>query len=126
YPVMDSLTLDFAIEGIRALRIGQRNGTDLVSISLSTTDAVGHKWGPGSREVHEQVLAVDRLLGRFLDSLGTLVPLDRVVISLTADHGVTEFPEAGTGGRLELGPQVRALNAWARSRGDTALHAATE
>jgi len=126
FPAMDSLTLDFAIEGIRALRIGQRNGTDLVSISLSTTDAVGHKWGPGSREVHEQVLAVDRLLGRFLDSLGTLVPLDRVVISLTADHGVTEFPEAGTGGRLELGPQVRALNAWARSRGDTSLHAATE
>ena len=126
FSVMDSLTLDFTIDGVRALKLGQRNGTDFLSISLSTTDAVGHKWGPGSREMHDHVLNVDRWLGQFLDSLGKLVPLDRVLISLTADHGSTEFPEAGLGGRMDLAPQVKALNAWAKARGDSTLRAGTD
>ena len=124
--MFDSLTLDFALDGIGALRLGQRAGTDFVSISLSTTDAVGHRWGPGSREMHDHVLNVDRWLGQFLDSLGKLVPLGSVVITLTSDHGVTEFPEAGAGGRLDLSPQVRALNAWARLHGDSSLRAGSE
>ena len=124
--VFDSLTLDFAIDGIGALKLGQRAGTDFVSISLSTTDAVGHRWGPGSREMHDHVLNVDRWLGQFLDSLGHMVPLDQVVVTLTSDHGVTEFPEAGAGGRLDLAPQARALNAWAQLHGDSGLRASTE
>ncbi len=115
-PVMDSLTLDFAWHGVRALQLGQRAGTDLLAISLSTTDAVGHTWGPGSLELHDQVLRLDRYLGAFLDSLATLVPLDQVLISLTSDHGVQEFPEAGTGGRATLTPDARALTEWARAR----------
>ncbi|MGH7594131.1 MAG: alkaline phosphatase family protein [Gemmatimonadales bacterium] len=110
FSVMDSLTLDFALDGIGSLHLGERGRPDFVSISLSTTDAVGHKWGPGSREMHDHVLNVDRWLGQFLDSLGKLVPLDRVVVTLTADHGVTEFPEAGQGGRLDLTPQVRTID----------------
>ena len=42
---------------------------DLLSVSLSTTDAVGHAFGPDSREIHDQVLRVDRWLGAFIDSL---------------------------------------------------------
>jgi arylsulfatase A-like enzyme len=89
-------------------------------------DAVGHRWGPGSREAHDHVLNVDRWLGQFLDSLGKLVPLGNVIITVTADHGVTEFPEAGAGGRVELSRQVRAIDAWARLRGDSALRVRTE
>ncbi|HEY3933392.1 MAG TPA: alkaline phosphatase family protein [Gemmatimonadales bacterium] len=126
FSVMDSLTLDVLIDGIGSMHIGKGPEVDFASVSLSTTDAVGHKWGPGSREMHDHVLNVDRWLGHFFDSLATLVPLDRVVISLTADHGATEFPEAGAGGRINLAPQVRALNAWAQSNGYPALHAATE
>jgi Type I phosphodiesterase / nucleotide pyrophosphatase len=126
FSVMDSLTLDFAIDGIAALKLGQRAGADFVSISLSTTDEVGHKWGPGSRELHDHVLNLDRWLGQFLDSLGRMVPLQRVVFTLTADHGVTEFPEAGTGGRLDLAPRVQGLNAWARAHGDSGLRADAE
>jgi len=126
YSVFDSLTLDFTIAGIAALKLGQRSGTDFVSLSLSTMDAVGHRWGPGSREVHDHVLNMDRWLGRFLDSLGKLVPLGSVVITLTSDHGVTDYPEAGAGGRLELSPRVVALNAWARQYGDSTLRAGSE
>src|SRR5439155_1557280 len=51
-PTMDSLTLAFALEGVRALQLGSRGATDLLSVSLSTTNYVGHAYGPDSREIH--------------------------------------------------------------------------
>jgi hypothetical protein len=116
FSAMDSLTLDVALTGLRAMRLGQRNGTDFLSVSLSTLDNIGHRWGPGSREVHDHLLNMDRWLGAFLDSLSRTVPLDQVVISLTADHGVVEYPEAGRGGRANLTTQMRELNQWALAR----------
>ena len=52
----------------------------MLAISLSTTDAIGHTFGPDSREIHDQILRLDRWLGWFLDSLAVLVPrgADRV------------------------------------------------
>ncbi len=127
FPVMDSLILDLAITGLQALRLGQRNGTDMLAISLSTNDAIGHRYGPGSRELHDHLLHLDHWLGRFFDSLATFVPLDQVVISLTADHGVSEYPEAGPdGGRLSLSTITRALNRWALDRWRIALDARTQ
>src|SRR6266704_3199087 len=67
-PAMDSLTLLFALEGFEALRLG-RKGTDLLAVSLSTTDAIGHAYGPDSREIHDQVLRLDRYLAWFLKRL---------------------------------------------------------
>ncbi len=104
-PFADSLTLDIALEGARREGLGQRDRPDLLSISLSATDAVGHVFGPNSREMHDHLLRLDRFLGWFLDSLSTLVPKDRIVLALTADHGVTSFPEyeaahGQKGGRL--------------------------
>lgn len=116
FPWMDSLTLDVALEGVRQLKLGRTGHTDLLSISLSTTDAVGHAFGPDSREIHDQVLRVDRWLGQFLDSLSKLVPGDSVVFALTADHGVTPYPEDllarhQPGGRISLKAIVARLNA---------------
>ncbi|MEO7359450.1 MAG: alkaline phosphatase family protein, partial [Gemmatimonadaceae bacterium] len=70
FPVMDELTLTFALEGVQQLQLGaNQNRTDLLNISLSTTDAVGHRYGPDSKELHDQILQVDKFLGVFLDSL---------------------------------------------------------
>src|SRR6266480_1669777 len=91
-PAMDSLTLLFALEGFEALRLG-RKGTDLLAVSLSTTDAIGHAFGPDSREIHDQVLRLDRYLSWFLKRLTDRVGRDNVVVVLTSDHGVTSFPE---------------------------------
>lgn len=91
FPWSDSLTLDFALEGVRRTGLGTRGRTDLLNVSLSTTDAVGHDYGPDSRELHDQVLRVDRWLGPFLDSLRTLVR-GPVAVVLTADHGVQPMP----------------------------------
>src|SRR4029077_18236417 len=63
FPWMDSLTLAFALDGVRELEIGRRGRPDLLSVSLSTTDAIGHAFGPDSREIHDQLLRVDRWLG---------------------------------------------------------------
>ncbi|HEX9894613.1 MAG TPA: alkaline phosphatase family protein [Gemmatimonadales bacterium] len=93
-PYMDSLNLDVALEGVKALQLGKRPGrTDLLSISLSATDYIGHTYGPDSREIHDHIIRVDRFLGWFIDSLAKVVPLERTLYVLTADHGVTSFPE---------------------------------
>jgi arylsulfatase A-like enzyme len=91
-PAMDSLTLLFALEGFDALKLG-RKGTDLLAVSLSTTDAIGHAYGPDSREIHDQVLRLDHYLGWFLKRLTDRVGRDNLVVVLTADHGVTPYPE---------------------------------
>lgn len=92
FPWMDSLTLAGALQGARAMRLGAGPATDLLAISLSTTDAVGHRYGPDSKEMHDQIVRLDRSLGAFLDSLYTTVDSTRVVVALTADHGMTPFP----------------------------------
>ena len=114
-PAMDSLTLLFALEGFEALRLG-RKGTDILAVSLSTTDAVGHAYGPDSREIHDQVLRVDRYLAWFLKRLIDRVGRDNLVVVLTADHGVTSYPErtrAKTGAaayRVSLDSIIAATN----------------
>ena len=81
-PFMDQFTLSFALEGLRQLRLGAGSSTDLLAISLSTTDAVGHGYGPDSREIHDQIVRLDRYLGAFLDTLFTLRDSSRIVIAL--------------------------------------------
>ncbi len=113
-PAMDSLTLLFALEGFEALKLG-RKGTDILAVSLSTTDAVGHAFGPDSREIHDQVLRLDHYLAWFLKRLTDRVGRDNMVVVLTADHGVTSFPErtrakGGTAYRVLLDTLITAVN----------------
>jgi arylsulfatase A-like enzyme len=56
-------------------------------------DAVGHAYGPNSRELHDQVLRADRALGRLIDSLYKMRDSTRIVFAMGADHGVTPAPE---------------------------------
>ena len=127
YPFMDQLTLSFALEGVRQMKLGEGPGTDLLAISLSTTDAVGHAYGPDSREIHDQILRLDRYIGAFLDTLFTLRDSTRIVISLTSDHSVTPLPESKSrypnqgAGKVNLRPVVYPLFARLREAGvDTA------
>jgi predicted AlkP superfamily pyrophosphatase or phosphodiesterase len=101
-PIIDSLTLLLALDGLEALRLG-RKGTDILAVSLSATDAVGHAFGPDSREIHDQVLRLDRYLGWFLKRVTDRVGRDNVVVVLTADHGVTPYPERT---RVKTGAQA--------------------
>ncbi|AHG89637.1 type I phosphodiesterase/nucleotide pyrophosphatase [Gemmatirosa kalamazoonensis] len=123
-PFIDEIVLDAAIDGVRAMGLGTRARPDLLAVSLSATDVVGHRWGPDSREMHDQILRLDRALGAFLDSLYTLRDPSRVIVALTADHGVARLPEiagAGQGGsnaprRVTLDAVVDSLGAWLEAR----------
>ena len=92
-PWMDEFTLVGALEGLQALRLGTGPQTDVLAVSLSATDYIGHRYGPDSREQHDNVLRLDRSLGSFIDSLYRLRDSSTIVFALTADHGVTSYPE---------------------------------
>ncbi len=123
-PMMDEVTLAFALAGVEALALGGTEGiTDILAVSLSSTDAVGHRFGPDSRELHDQIIRLDRYLGTFLDSLFKMRDSSRIVIALTADHGVaprphsqSRDPNAGAG-YVDLAPVLRAFLAPLRARG---------
>src|SRR5258706_7974640 len=92
-PFMDEIELDLALEGLDAISLGKGSQTDVLSISLSATDAIGHGYGQDSREMHDNVLRLDRSLGAFIDSLFKLRDSTRIAFALTADHGVATIPE---------------------------------
>ena len=116
FPWMDELTLSFALAGVRALGIGGGPQPDVLAVSLSTTDAIGHRYGPDSREIHDQIIRLDRALGAFLDTLFTMRDSTRVIIALTADLGVTPLPEAGIAGRPATAHRVVVDSVLARIR----------
>lgn len=129
FPWMDEATLGFALAGVRALKLGAGPSPDVLAISLSTTDAIGHRYGMDSRELHDQILRLDRSLGAFLDTLFTLRDSSRVIIALTGDHGMQPYPAlhfragAPEGGYAAVGPVLDAARArlTAQGLGDTAL-----
>jgi predicted AlkP superfamily pyrophosphatase or phosphodiesterase len=92
-PFIDDITLAFAIHGVQSLALGAGAPTDLLAVSLSGTDYIGHRYGPDSREIHDQIVRVDRALGVFLDSLYKLRDSSRVTLVLTGDHGAGTIPE---------------------------------
>ena len=92
-PWMDEITLALALDGLRALGLGQTRRTDVLAISLSGTDLIGHGYGQDSKEMHDNILRLDRNLGLFLDSLFKLRDSSHVAIALTGDHGIGTIPE---------------------------------
>lgn len=106
FPWMDSLTLDLALAGVaaRGLGTGPAGRVDLLSVSLSSVDEIGHDFGPDSRELHDMLLRLDGYLGWFLDSLAAVVPPERTLFVLTSDHGTQAMPEqVPPGGTLTPG-----------------------
>ncbi len=92
-PFIDDMVLAFALHGVESMKLGAGPQTDLLAVSLSATDVIGHNYGPDSREMHDQVLRVDRAVGTFLDSLYKLRDSSRITVVLTSDHGVGTIPE---------------------------------
>jgi len=114
FPEMDQVTLEMALAGVRALGLGQGPQMDLLAVSLSTTDAVGHRFGPDSRELHDQILRLDRSLGAFFDTLFTLRDSSKIIMVMTADHGVTSYPEISAQRGSKGGQRVDVVTALQR------------
>lgn len=91
-PYMNEIELGFASAAIRNERLGQDSETDLLTLSLSENDYIGHEYGPYSAQVADTTLRTDRDLAKFFDDLDKMVGLDNVWIAFSADHGVAPTP----------------------------------
>ena len=102
-PVGDALTLDFAKTLIKAERLGQGAATDFLAVSFSSTDYVGHLFGPSSLESEDNLLRLDRQLAELFAYVDEQVGLANTLIVLSADHGAPEAPEHMAGIGMETG-----------------------
>jgi len=92
-PFMNEIELAFAEEAVRDEHLGQGDDTDLLAVSLSVNDTIGHDFGPYSPQVADVTLRTDRYLASFFAKLDRLVGLKNIWIVLSADHGVAPNPE---------------------------------
>jgi predicted AlkP superfamily pyrophosphatase or phosphodiesterase len=91
-PYGNDLTLDFALAAIEAEELGKDEHTDVLTLSFSSTDKVGHIFGVNSREVQDTYLRLDRNIATLLRSLNESVGEGNYTIFLTADHGAGDVP----------------------------------
>jgi len=85
---------EFAKELMAHENVGRGPATDLLSISLSPNDILGHQVGPDSPEMRQMALDLDRELADFISYLGHQIGLANVWVALSADHGVSSLPDA--------------------------------
>ena len=100
-----TMTIDAAIAALSAEKLGARNVPDVLALSFSSHDYVGHSFGPNSREIEEMTVAEDREIARLLNALRRQVPggLANVTIVLTADHGIPAHEGYLTKARVPAG-----------------------
>ncbi len=91
-PMSDAMSFELALQGLSGAELGADDAPDLLMLSLSGADLVGHTFGPDSHEIVDYYVDLDRRLGEFLGALDRRYPGDYAVI-LTADHGGTRMPE---------------------------------
>jgi Type I phosphodiesterase / nucleotide pyrophosphatase len=93
-PFADEYELEFVKELVTYENLGAGPATDLLAISLSANDILGHQVGPDSPEMAAMALALDHELGDFFNFLGHRLGLANVWIALSADHGISALPDA--------------------------------
>jgi predicted AlkP superfamily pyrophosphatase or phosphodiesterase len=91
-PFANDYEFDFARELIQREKLGSGPATDLLIISLSANDILGHQVGPDSPEMRAMALAMDRQIAGFFEFLGKQFGLANIWAALSADHGVSAVP----------------------------------
>ena len=92
-PYGNDYEFEFARELVTYEKLGNGPATDLLIVSLSANDILGHKAGPDSAEMQAMAMAMDRQLAGFFEFLGHQLGLANVWIALSADHGVAPLPQ---------------------------------
>jgi predicted AlkP superfamily pyrophosphatase or phosphodiesterase len=92
-PWGNELIEKLAERAIDAEKLGQRDATDLLTVSLSSNDYVGHQTGPDAPEVRDMCIRTDQLLAKLFDLIAQRVGMDNALFVLSADHGVAPAPE---------------------------------
>jgi predicted AlkP superfamily pyrophosphatase or phosphodiesterase len=87
-PFANTMTKDIAIEALREEQLGKREAIDFLCISFSSTDLIGHAFGPNSLETADCYARLDRDLSSLLQFLDSAIGKENILVFLTADHGV--------------------------------------
>jgi hypothetical protein len=109
-PLGNDLVLDAAVAAIDGEQLGADAHADLLILSLSAHDYVGHGWGHESWEAWDMVLRLDRRLDRLLADLDAKVGAGRWAMIVTSDHGASPMPESLGGGRISYQQVKEAAN----------------
>ena len=120
-PYSNDLVLSFAEAALVNERLGADDDPDVLTVSFSANDIVGHRYGPYSHEAMDMTLRVDRQIARLLDAVDARVGLSNTVVAFTADHGVAPSPEHATelglpGGRVNPADILTAVRNRLRAR----------
>ncbi len=91
-PFANTFSFDFAKAAIENEKLGTGAETDFLALSISSTDYVGHTFGPNSIEIEDTYYRLDKDLGDFLQYLDNKVGKGNYLFFLTADHGVAHVP----------------------------------
>lgn len=92
-----------AERAIAGEQLGQRGSTDLLTISFSSNDYVGHAVGPDAPEVRDMAIRTDQLLGKLFAVIDAKIGLDKTLVVLSADHGVSPSPVVQTSHKMPGG-----------------------
>lgn len=104
----------FAEDALKDEHLGRHSGTDVLTVSFSSNDLLGHQVGPDAPEVRDMCIQTDRVLGRFLQAVETEAGTGNYVVVFTSDHGVAPKPEELTkrgipAGRFSAAEVARAI-----------------
>ena len=91
-PYANTFTFDFAKTAIEKEALGKNSVTDFLALSISSTDYIGHSFGPNSIEIEDTYLRLDNDIADFLQYLDLNVGKGNYLVFLTADHGVAHIP----------------------------------
>jgi predicted AlkP superfamily pyrophosphatase or phosphodiesterase len=120
-PFSNDILVDFAEAAIAGEALGADETTDVLTVSFSANDYVGHRYGPYSHEAMDATLRVDRQIGALLDYVDKKVGLQNTLVAFTADHGVAPIPEHAValglpGGRIQNADVMSAVRNAVRAR----------
>ena len=120
-PFSNEMLLAFAERALTSERLGEDTDTDVLTVSFSANDIVGHRYGPYSQELMDMTLRVDGQIGELLDFVDSKVGLQNTVVIFTADHGVSLIPEHAAAlkqpsGRVQISEIMKAVRDAVRAR----------
>ena len=99
----NELLEEFAEKAVENEQLGAHDGTDVLALSLSANDYVGHDLGPDAPEVRDISLRTDQLLGKLFDFINTRIGEGNMLVVLTADHGVSPVPSVNRARKMPGG-----------------------
>jgi predicted AlkP superfamily pyrophosphatase or phosphodiesterase len=107
-PFGNELIESFAERALEAEQLGKHEAPDVLTVSFSSNDYVGHRVGPDSPDVHEMAVRTDQALGQLFQAVDRQVGMANVLVVLTADHGVAPLPEVNVGRKMPGGRIAQA------------------